>query len=142
MSDKLYNALTQNCDECHWFCDPCKALALHAIRDDREIEERCNAYFKTVNKKVDDLSSEFKRSVQRINKLEDELAAKPSYQEVTQAIEEKISKQSDTASSGTINSKDDIAKLVQKEINVSEEEQRDRERRKGNIVVYGMPESI
>ena len=44
MPDSHYQVLSKD-PGLHWYCPDCKQSALHAVRDDFEIEERCEAFF-------------------------------------------------------------------------------------------------
>ena len=36
----------------HWFCNECNALAISAVKTDKEIEEKCRQYFHTVREEI------------------------------------------------------------------------------------------
>ncbi len=65
MSDQTYAALGQAASVSHWFCMSCEQPALHAIRDDREIEEKCKAYFEEMNKRVEVLEKEMPKKADK-----------------------------------------------------------------------------
>ena len=52
--------------EFHWFCSRCKEPALHAIRHDREIEQRCQAYFEKVAERLDKIEDAISLKVDKV----------------------------------------------------------------------------
>ena len=50
LSEKEYTVLSVRA-VFHWFCEECENKALHAVRNDQEIEERCSTYMKNINER-------------------------------------------------------------------------------------------
>ena len=59
----------------HWYCPPCEGKAIKNIKIEQEIEERCKAYFKQYE--------------QRLENLEQKMANKPDREEMTKLMENK-----------------------------------------------------
>ena len=53
MPDSHYQVLCSSGSGLHWYCPDCKESALHAVRDDFEIEERCEAFFTRMSARMD-----------------------------------------------------------------------------------------
>ena len=54
MSEKQYDLLNDKSlgVRLHWFCNECNALAISAVKTDKEIEEKCRQYFHTVREEI------------------------------------------------------------------------------------------
>ena len=54
MSEKQYDLLNDKRlgVRLHWFCNECNALAISAVKTDKEIEEKCRQYFHTVREEI------------------------------------------------------------------------------------------
>ncbi len=120
MSVQRYELLTSEDDDTHWYCKDCKSAAIHAVRDDFEIEERCEQYFKKVE-------ARFQKIEQDITLKADKTTVDSMGVDVL-ALQDKLKK-----------ANKDIVSL-HKEIDLVRNEQDERERRKCNIVVHGLPE--
>ncbi|XP_041478956.1 uncharacterized protein LOC121426652 [Lytechinus variegatus] len=58
MPDDQYDFLANSSADLHWYCPDCKQPALHAVRDDFEIEERCQMYFSKVAARMDQFEAQ------------------------------------------------------------------------------------
>ena len=54
MSEKQYDLLNDKSlgVTLHWFCNEYNALAISAVKTDKEIEEKCRQYFHTVREEI------------------------------------------------------------------------------------------
>ncbi len=120
MSDQTYAALCQAASVSHWFCLSCEQPALHAIRDDREIEEKCKAYFEEMNKRVEVLENEMPKKADKA--VVDQLCS-----DINNLKTEMQGAHSD------VSTLSDRLELIRKE-------NEEKEKRKNNIVVHGLPE--
>ena len=50
-SEKIIKLLKEQSDN-YWFCSRCTKPALHAVFVEKDIEERCQIFFETVEKKI------------------------------------------------------------------------------------------
>ena len=120
MSDQTYAALCQAASVSHWFCMTCEAPALHAIRDDREIEEKCKAYFEKMTKRVEELEKELPKKADKT--VVDGLCSDmKNFETQMQGAHKDIS---------TLSNRIDMVR----------NEKREQDRRKNNLVVHGLPE--
>ena len=101
------------------------------IKQDLDIEKRCKEYFETMKrrfegpeKKVDDNLKEINDKFSKIDEV-----LKP---------DEKNTKKYHVAAI----SKEDISKVVKDQLKISEDEKKDRENRKLNIVIFEVPEPL
>ena len=51
LSEKIIKLLNKQSDN-YWFCPSCIKPALHAVFVEKDIEERCQIFFETVEKKI------------------------------------------------------------------------------------------
>ncbi len=74
LSENEYEVLSLRAD-LHWFCDECENKALHAVRNDQEIEERCNTYMKNINERLERNETEIKTkaSINQLATLEEKI---------------------------------------------------------------------
>ena len=120
MSSENYMFLSQSV-EVSWFCKECKAPALKAVREDREIEERCKEYFAKIETKFSELEEKV------------ELKADKS---VVDSLDTKIkSLKEDQLGTAT-----DIGKIFE-ELSLLRNEPDEKRKRKNNVVIYGIPET-
>ncbi len=122
MSEATYAVLSQTGDDCHWYCFKCKEPALHAVRDDREIEERCQEFFEKIN--------------ERLEKVEKELLPKKADKTTV-----------DTMSSNVIALQSELKgahrdiSILSGRIDLVRNENKEKDRRKNNVIVVGLPEN-
>lgn len=109
----------------HWFCQNCEKPALNAVRADNIIEEKCSAMFADFRK---ELESVFMRE---ISGLRSELA------DVRQRVETQESSDKKLEGERKVEERNDKLDESQKVLS----EVLERERRKNNLVWFGVPES-
>ena len=116
-----------------WFCPPCQKVALKTAKQDFDIEKRCKEYFEKFTKRVENLE-EGQKKLQKDHK---------TYKEATDARLEKLEQGSGAAGGAKSDalSRADVTKAIQKEINTSDKEKEEREKRKPNIIIFDMPEA-
>lgn len=105
--------------EFHWYCPSCEEKAVKNIRIDKEIEDRCNEYFKKYEN--------------RLKAVEEEVAKKPGVDEVKAMIEES---KSDSATGG-----DSEKNLDLEAINERLEDYKESVSRRNNVVIFNADES-
>ena len=120
MSELVYNVMVERKDS-HWFCSECEKPAITAVKTDKEIEERCAAYMSSVNNRLEIIEKTLDRKVDRehVNRLEQRMESleNNNYSENT----------AQPASTSTINE--------------TLNEQKERENRAKNIILFNIPES-
>ena len=119
MSELVYNVMVERKDS-HWFCSECEKPAITAVKTDKDIEERCAAYMTSITNRLEKIESSLERKAdveqvnrldQRMRSLENKRIPENSEQVATNTISETIS------------------------------EQRERENRANNIILFNIPES-
>lgn len=111
--------IVQKSSHLHWFCSGCENAALTAVKEDRLIEEKCSALFSEFREKLEETF------LTRLRDLESEISVLKE-----RGVLEGTSKQ-------PVNFKE----IVQEEREASLRELSDRDRRKNNLVWFGIPES-
>ena len=122
MNDSVYSVMVDRKD-LHWFCEECEKPAITAVRTDKEIEERCAAYMSSITHRLDDMEYNLaaKADVTSVKDLEMRVSnLEGSSSETTTQVGEQ---------SSNVSVSDTIA------------EQKEREYRANNIIVYNIPES-
>lgn len=124
ISSSEYSVL-QKSAHLHWFCDSCESAALAAVKEDRLIEEKCSALFKEFRQEME------KELINRLTSLKEELL-KNNVSVTDKSDGGKV----DVVSNGRVEQGkggDDSAKLLA--------EMTERDKRKANLVWFGVPES-
>jgi hypothetical protein len=152
ISVKEYSWLSKRPD-LHWYCSECEGNALLSIKTDKEIAKQCADYFRTMEDKLNSLEKEVSRKAdkEQMRALEDKMqekadkAAVKQIDERMQKIEDKMNQEKQccidkhNSESGTVKGPGhgELNHIVDKNIN----EQKNRDRRKENIVVFNIGES-
>ena len=62
---KMYQMMSCRPDM-HWFCSVCEIPAMSAVHADKEIEERCEAYFQIITDKIDKMQVEIGNKAENV----------------------------------------------------------------------------
>ena len=124
-----------------WFCHRCHGPAVKAVKVDRDIEERCDEYFKKMEKRFKDLEMKLEGKAEKTDvtaislKVEDlrKVVEDTTSKEQITALELEVQEIKEQRSVGA----EGIKKLVEDQIY----QQKERDRRQSNIIVYGVDES-
>lgn len=126
ITTEQYALLIDNSCKFHWFCEECERPALTAVKKDKLIEQKCNEILDDFKKNVlNDLKSQ-------ILDLRKEIDTLKGDKSVPSNLTANVQKNYVEAV------KKDIASQVTAE---SAKELAERERRKHNIILFGIPES-
>lgn len=119
MSETVYGVMVERLDS-HWYCPECEKPAITAVRTDKEIEERCAAYMTSLNDRLDKMqySLDKKADADRVNKIEERVASLENGKTEVMQPQPTVSSISETIA-----------------------EQKERDSRAGNIILYNIPES-
>ena len=108
LNDEVFNFYDKNPGVSIWYCPPCRASAMKAVKSDNLIEERCKAHFETFKKEVDQMIKEKFDQVQEnlqttetSLKKEDE-SIRREINELKELLDNKISKITDEAASQSV----------------------------------------
>ena len=120
MSETVYSVMAERKDS-HWFCPECEKPAILAVRTDMEIEEKCAAYMSSVNNRLDKIEKALDRKVDHdeVNRLEQRIDSLESNKPPENTVQ--------PATTSTINE--------------TLNEQKERESRAKNIILFNIPES-
>ena len=123
MDDDVYSVMVDRKD-LHWFCEECEKPAITAVRTDKEIEERCAAYMSSITHRLDDIENKLstKADIVSVNDLESRVTSLEGTN--GEGVEAQAGE-----SVTTVSVSDTIA------------EQKEREYRANNIMIYNIPES-
>ena len=124
-----------------WFCATCQPAAAKSVKTDRDIEERCKEYWDKWEKKLDEIQQELKNKADK-NDV-DNLSAEVDKLNV--AVNSKLDKTDLVQFSNELSSiknqtkdfKQELKQVVEQEM----EDWKEMERRKSNIMIYGIEES-
>jgi hypothetical protein len=112
-------------EDLHWDCEQCEKLAIVAVRTDKESEERCASYVSNITHRLENIECNLdeKAGISSVKKLEMRASTlEESSNDTCTNTQAQSGKQGLSVS-------DTIA------------EQREREHRASNIVIYNIPES-
>ena len=123
MSDDVYQVMVDRRD-IHWFCQECEKPAISAVKSDKEIEEKCAAYMSSVTDRLD-----------VIEKRLDSKADMSTVVDLESRVNNLVGNQNSSYGSK--------APIAGEQVSVSDTiaEQKERERRASNIMIYNIPES-
>jgi hypothetical protein len=113
----------------HWFCSACEKPALSAVKSDKLIEEKCTALF-----------SEFRAELQKeLASVKEELAEMKAQLEASKSgrLFADVVREGGGSETATQNPNGLISELASQ----SSKEVSERERRKGNLIWFGVSES-
>lgn len=121
----------QRTNSLHWFCNTCETPAMNAVKSDRLIEEKCLALFKNFRQQVElDVKTQ-------ISELREEIVNKEIAGLRTEL--EQVKRQFGNHEKNETGNEGSSEKKEKKEDVLSELEERNR--RKANLVWFGVPES-
>lgn len=121
ITDSEYKVL-QTSAHLHWYCEHCETLALTAVKEDRQIEEKCSALFAEFRTKLEEAFST------QIQDIKAELST------LKKSMTQAKSQEADSIKSVVREEKkEDSAKLLS--------EMAERDRRRANLVWFGVPGS-
>lgn len=115
MSKQEYQVFNNRSD-CHWYCPPCEKKAMKNLKIERDIEERCKAYFEQYE--------------QRLKELEEKIDSKPDVETVKQMIDE-------SREEGAVGGDEAISREVKDNL----EEYKDSMSRRNNIIIFKAEEA-
>ena len=141
ITDALYSFLaSKEADDIAWFCKACKEPAKKAIIKDKCIEDKCKEYTKKINEKLRSLEVDLQNKADTIEI--DRL------QRRTENIEKSIRKwgggdegKEDKPWSTITGTSTKVEEVIQKSPKDRNIEERERQNRRKNIIVFGLPES-
>ena len=120
VNDAEYEILSR--PDFHWYCKSCQKPAQEAVRSDKIIEDRCKEYMKVFTARLDNMEKQLqeKANSDLVNKIDSDV----------KTLDKKIS--------GIAT---DVSKVNEK-CNLLCNEQAEKEKRKNNIVIRGLPEDL
>ena len=116
-----------NRSDLHWFCPPCELKVIKNMREDKTIEQRCEDFIAGVETRLKKVENSTKKNKEHMDK---------EIKRLDKKIDDSKKKSQGTGQPP----KEAIAKMVKEEIKESDEERKERERRKDNFIVFKMPE--
>ena len=123
-----------------WFCAECKSPAWKSVKSDKEIEEKCKEYCKKMEQRMDELEKKLDRKADtsqlgKVAKSVDDLKEslktkldKTEFDSLRKEMEELRFKQ------------EDLLANVQTTVETEVREWREIDKRKSNLMIYGMQE--
>ena len=160
VDEARYEQFSQEGCPFSWFCSECKPNAMQAIQKDFKIEETCKNYFEIIRK---EFSEKFKLIDHRFKKLNQtiENQASAKVNEKLGTVEDEIKKINDRLDNISETKVEDKLKEMEKNMSELKEnttqnkstsdvktviqdstnEMEEREKRKTNIIFFGIPES-
>ena len=124
----------------HFFCPLCEGGAMKSIKVDYDIEEKCKAYFATVEKKIVDIEKkmEKKATKQQVDALEsrmEKLEQNLNYQTLEEEVLSLKSEIKNLKSKGVVRvDNESMDGLITERLN----DFREQEKRKANVMIYGI----
>ena len=122
--------------ECNFLCSNCKDVGIKSMRSDKDIEERCKEYCSKLEARFDELDKKVVNLETGLGNLEEDTKLGLDKKADKKAIEELNEKVDNLNIQAGITDYDRIQEMIEKQI----DDMRESERRKSNIVVYGVVE--
>ena len=146
MSEKQYDLLNDKSlgVRLHWFCNECNALAISAVKTDKEIEERCRQYFHTVREEIQETRTVLdKRITSDVSGLREDI--KKLKKDLTKNSDPKLREEIENIKKDMKEHEENLKEKIDEKMNdattVCLDEFREREGRKLNIMLFNVPES-
>ena len=141
ISDEGYSFLSsREAENITWYCKVCKEPAKLAVIEDKSIEDKCNKYLEEIKKSIETLGASLQR---KVDKTEFE-GLKNKIDEIEKEIET-IKKDAQEEGSWTdiktATEKRKIEEVIDISLRDYENEEKERQNRRKNIIVFGIPES-
>ena len=139
ITNAFYSFLaSKEAEDIVWFCEACKEPAKKAIIENKCIEYRCKGYIKQINEKLRSLEVDLqnKTDIIKMKKLQRRI----------ENIEKSIRKlgdedKEDKLGSTVTGTNTKVEEIIQKSLKDRDIEERKRQNRRKNIIVFGLPES-
>ena len=119
----------------HWFCQACEQKAIEAIKTDQIVEERCKKFLSETRdrlNKLEDMAVKWEKIEKQYAKIDSEL------QVLKQEME---SSNPDDSTKNPDDRTQDLSSSVKSLVDECMEEERERDRRKNNIILHGIAET-
>lgn len=121
----------------HWYCKGCEESAISAVKTDRDIEEKCNLYMSQMTARIDAMEKEIDSKADRtdLDQLKDRIENLEKNQNVdipkeVKTVLDQQGKTNDTA----------VEEKFEKMMAEHSAEEKEREKRKRNLILFGVPE--
>ena len=141
ISDEGYSFLSsREAENIAWYCKACKEPAKLAVIEDKSIEDKCNKYLEEIKKSIETLGESLQRKVDK----EEFEGLKNKIDEIEKEIEILKKDAQEEGSWTNINTaaeKRKIEEVIDISLKDYENEERERQNRRKNIIVFGLPES-
>jgi len=72
MGEDIYDLLSTRKD-IHWFCGNCEQKVMHNIHIDKEMEQRCNEYFKNLENSLSEIKADQLKMENRMEALKEDV---------------------------------------------------------------------
>ena len=146
MSEKQYDLLNDKSlgVRLHWFCNECNALAISAVKTDKEIEEKCRQYFHTVREEIQETRTILdERITSEVSSLREDI--KKFKKDMTKNSDPKLREEIENLKTDMKEYEENLKERIDEKMNdattVCLDEFREREGRKLNIMLFNVPES-
>lgn len=125
MNDKVYKIMNDRKD-IHWYCKYCELQAVTAVKTDKDIEDRCATYMKSITDRLDKMDAKIEEKADK-DKIKD--------------LEQRMTRLEENEKGAEGGDRAEVEKQTSDTVRVAIEEQREREFRARNIVIINLPES-
>ena len=130
---------SQDAEAVAWYCRPCKVPAKTAVLEEKSIEDKCKEYMERINQRMETIELSIQRkaeniTVEEVQKIED-------IENKIKSIEEGKEGRKSWADIMETPEKKTVEEVIEKQLRDRENEEKDRQNRKNNIIVFGLPES-
>ena len=141
ISDEGYRFLSsREAENISWFCNTCKDPARSAVLEDKSIEDKCREYTDKLHQKLkllelnmqkkaestelQDLQKRLEECEKNINRLQEDKQEGQTWADIVDSNEKKT-----------------VEEVVEKSLKERDNEEKERQNRRKNIIIFGLPES-
>ena len=141
MTDACYRFLSdEDAMDIAWYCKACKLLAKKAITEDRNIEQKCMEYTKELKLKMKSIEAIIQKKVDitELEKLRRKIEENESKIKELMENSKEVRTWSDIMDTPE---KRTVEEVIAKSLKERDNEEKERQKRRRNIIVFELPES-
>ena len=131
---------SQDAEAVAWYCRPCKLPAKTTVLEEKSIEDKCKEYMERINQRMETIESSIQRKAEKTT-VEEVQKKIEDIEKKIKIIEEGKEGRKSWADIMETPEKKTVEEAIEKQLRDRENEEKDRQNRKNNIIIFGLPES-
>ena len=131
---------SQDAEAIAWYCRPCKLPAKTAVLEEKTIEDKCKEYMERINQRIKSIETNIQRKAEQ-NTVEELQKKVEDIENKIKSIKEGKEVRKTWADILETPEKKTVEEAIEKQLRDRENEEKDRQNRRNNIIAFGLPES-